>query len=42
MAGALVFIGIVILAIMGGLFGADSRDGMANWSQPWPPSWHNR
>jgi hypothetical protein len=34
MAGLLVFIGIVILCIMGGLFGVDSRDGEANWSRP--------
>jgi hypothetical protein len=31
MDGLLVFIGIVILSIMGGLFGVDSRDREANW-----------
>jgi hypothetical protein len=41
MAGEIVFIGIVILAVLGGLFGVDSRDGVANWSRPSPPS-HSR
>jgi hypothetical protein len=41
MAGLLVFIGIVILSVLGGLFGVDSRDGVANWSRPWPDG-HNR
>jgi hypothetical protein len=41
MAGVLVFIGIVILAILGGIFGVDSRDGAADWSRSWPHP-HNR
>jgi hypothetical protein len=35
MDGLMVFIGIVILAIVGGLFGVDSRDGESNWSRPY-------
>jgi hypothetical protein len=31
MDGLLVFIGIVVLSVLGGLFGTDSRDGVANW-----------
>jgi hypothetical protein len=36
MAGLQVFIGIVILSILGSLFGVDSRDGTADWSRPRP------
>jgi hypothetical protein len=41
MDGLLVFIGIVVLAIFGGLFGVDSRDGAADWPRSLPHP-HNR
>jgi len=38
MAALLLVAAVVILAVVGGFFGADSRDG-ADWS---PPHLHNR
>ena len=35
MAAILMFIGVVILLVFGGLYGVDSRDG-ADWSRPRP------
>ncbi len=41
MAGLLEFIGRVVLAVVDGLLGGDSRHGEADWSRSWTYP-HNR